>query len=70
MLKPGATAGKARIKLKGKGANLRMPALPLTTPVRLQLLRHTFNITQSCWDASFSTSARNDGERFSARSDP
>jgi CSLREA domain-containing protein len=69
VLKPGATAGKARIKLKGKGANLRMPALPLTTPVRLQVLRHTFNITQSCWDASFSTSVRNDGERFSARSD-
>jgi CSLREA domain-containing protein len=70
VLKPGPAAGKARIQLKGKGANLRMPGFPLTTPVRLQLLRHTFNITQSCWDANFSTSTHSDGERFSARSDP
>ena len=70
VLKPGLTAGKAKITVKGKGPNLGMPALPLTTPVRMQILRRVGQFTQFCWDASFGTSTRNDGERFSARSDP
>ena len=70
VLKPGPAAGKAKITVKGKGANLGMPALPLTTPVRMQILRHVGQFPIGCWDASFSASTRNDAERFSARSDP
>jgi len=70
VLKPGPAAGKAKITVKGKGANLGMPALPLTTPVRMQILRHVGQFPIGCWDASFSASTRNDAEQFSARSDP
>jgi CSLREA domain-containing protein len=65
-LKAGASAGKGKIKVKGKGANLLLP-LPLATPVRLQLLHAS---SSTCWEASFSTSTRNDGEAFRATSDP
>lgn len=67
-LKPAVVAGKAKIKVTGKGGgNLRMPGLPLTTPVRVQLLRR---FTPTCWEATFSTSTRNDAEIFKASSDP
>jgi hypothetical protein len=59
--------GKAKIKAKGRGGTLRMPGWPLSTPVRLQLLRR---FTPTCWEATFSTSTRNDGEVLKARSDP
>jgi CSLREA domain-containing protein len=70
VLKPGSAAGKAKITVKGKGANLGMPALPLATPVRMQILRHVGQFPIGCWDASFDTSSRNDVQQFSARSDP
>lgn len=66
VLKPGA-AGKAKIAVKGKGANLAMPALPLTTPVRVQVLRRG---TPTCWEGTFDTADRNDVEVFKARSGP
>ncbi len=67
VLEPGAAAGKGKIKVKGKGANLRMPGFPVTTPVRVQVLRR---FTPTCWEATFGTAARNDTEVFKARSDP
>ena len=66
-LKAGASAGKGKISVKGKGTNLPLPALPLTTPVRVQLLHAS---SSTCWEASFSTSTRNDNELFKATSDP
>jgi CSLREA domain-containing protein len=67
VLTPGAAAGKAKIAVKGKGANLGL-SLPLGTPVRVQLV-HTGGAA-TCWDATFSTSTRNVGGTFGARSDP
>jgi len=67
VLTAGAVAGKARITVKGKGARLGL-ALPLAAPVRVQLV-HSGGAT-TCWDATFSTSTRNNGEIFNARSDP
>ena len=67
VLTAGAVAGKARITVKGKGANLGL-ALPLGAPVRVQLV-HSGG-APSCWDATFSTSTGNHGDSFNARSDP
>jgi hypothetical protein len=67
LLKAGLAAGKAKITVKGKGGNLRLPPLPLVLPVRAQILRA---LTSSCWEATFSTSKRNTAEVFTARSDP
>ena len=66
VLKPGASAGQAKITVKGKGAKLALPALALTTPVRVQVLRSG----ATCWEATFSAASRNDAEVFKARSDP
>ena len=67
VLKAGAAAGRARITVTGKGANLRLSTLPLTLPVRVQLTR---DLTATCWEATFSTSSRNTAEFFTAGSDP
>jgi hypothetical protein len=67
VLKAGPTAGRARITVEGKGANLRMSPLPRTLPIRVQLTR---DLTTTCWDATFSTSSRNTTTTFTARSDP
>ena len=45
----------------------QVPTLPLTLPVRVQILR---NLTPTCWEATFSTSSRNDAAVFTAKSDP
>jgi hypothetical protein len=64
-LTPGA-AGKAKIMLKGKGANLTdLPTLPLDLPVRAQLQARN----GTCWEAVYSTSSKNDLERFKAKAD-
>jgi CSLREA domain-containing protein len=67
VLTAGAVAGKARITVKGKGANLGL-SLPLAAPVRVQLVHN--GGAPTCWDATFSTSSGNHGEIFNARSDP
>jgi len=54
---------QARIKLQAGGANLGPPLLPLTTPVRIQLVNlgaHT------CWDGLYDRWSRNDATRFDA----
>jgi len=42
--------GKAKIIVKGKGENLRLPALPLSLPIRVQLHAGT----GTCWEATYS----------------
>ena len=59
-------AGKGKIGVKGGGANLHLPMLPLTTPVRVQLRRTDSNV---CWDATYSTAVTNTVSEFKARSD-
>ena len=59
-------AGKARIGVKGKGANLPAPALPLAIPVRAQFKRAD---TGACWDATYSTATTNTTSEFKAKSD-
>jgi hypothetical protein len=56
-----------RIKLSGRGAQLRLDPLPAEQPVRVQLQ----NSDGGCWEAVYSAPAlRNHGSRFRDRSDP
>jgi predicted AlkP superfamily pyrophosphatase or phosphodiesterase len=56
--------GKARIVVKGKGALLDLPPLPIASlPVRVQIV----NDLGGCWESIFSSSLKNDGERFLAK---
>ena len=55
--------GKASIAAKGKGANLGLPFLPLPLPLRVQLQSGS----AACFEATFSTSARNDAKAFKAK---
>jgi hypothetical protein len=63
-LVPGST-GSARVIVRGKGAALSMPSLPLTPPVTVQLR----NDADECWGATYTAPGRNDGEGFTGRSD-
>jgi len=59
-------AGKAQIGLKGRGALLDTPDLPIQNlPVRVQLV----NAAGQCWEASYSTTLRNQDDRLKAKSD-
>jgi cysteine-rich repeat protein len=61
-------AGKAKIKIDGKGANLATPATAsLSLPLRVQLQSEN----GECWEATYSASGvlRQDGEWFKGRSD-
>ena len=64
-LKPGA-AGKAKISVAGKGANLHLPTLPLSTPVTIQVKRSDGS---ACWRGVFSMPSTSSSSAFSARSD-
>jgi hypothetical protein len=58
--------GKAQVQLKGKGALLPDPPLPISDPpVRVQLV----NGVGRCWEATYSTTLRNDGQQLKARAD-
>ena len=62
------TAGKASVRVVGKGANLGMPALPLAQDqvVTLQLK----NTDGGCWSASYGAPApRNQSDQFKDKSD-
>jgi hypothetical protein len=65
LLKAGGP-GRGKISLRGQGANLQTTATPFTTPVRMQYLR---NGSSLCWDATYTTSTRNDTSGFKAKSD-
>ena len=64
LLKAGI-ATKSKILVKGKGDNLPMPTLPLTLPVRVQLKSQS----GVCWEASYSTSTKNQSDQFRAKAD-
>ncbi len=62
-----ARPGKAgKIIVGAKGGNLRLPVLPLATPVRVQMWRTDGG---ACWEASITTPAANTTRRFRGRSD-
>jgi hypothetical protein len=58
--------GKAGlIIVRGKGHNLAMPELPLTTPVAVQLVRTDGG---ACWESTITTPRVNSAVRFRGRS--
>jgi hypothetical protein len=59
-------AGQASVVVKGKGPNLRTPALlGMALPLRVQLQRSD----GTCWGADFSTAQVGNATRFAARAD-
>lgn len=66
-LRAGA-AGKAKVQVKAKGANLVLPTLPLTPVVTGQLIKNEGS-EQECWSATFSAAQKNDSVQFKAKSD-
>ena len=64
-LKQGLVPGQAKIGIKGKGANLVMPSLPLAQPVTIQLR----NSQGVCWEAVYDAPAlKNDATQFKDKS--
>lgn len=65
-LKEGTVAGKAQIQVKGKGANLDMPTLPLALPVLVQLR----NSEGVCWESTHSAPVgKNDSVQYKDKND-
>jgi len=58
-------AGELQLVAKGRGANLKLPALRLATPVRVQLVVSDGAGTE-CWESTFSNAIRNDAGTFKA----
>ena len=61
-LKSGA-AGSAKAIVKGKGAELPDPTLPLTLPVKVQLL----NGDGECWESEYTSATDSSVDRFKAK---
>lgn len=63
-LKAGS-AGRAKIYVKGRGANLAVPALPAAFPLRVQLV----NDAGTCWEATYPATGikRNDAFQLKAK---
>ncbi|MFN8641437.1 MAG: beta-propeller fold lactonase family protein [Candidatus Binatia bacterium] len=62
----GGSAGKSKLLLKAKGANLDLSALPLgltSEPLVTQLIR---NDDPACWEATFATLKTDDGTQLKA----
>jgi uncharacterized delta-60 repeat protein len=59
-------SGTPRAVMKARGLKLPLPALPIGLPLRVQLLTDG----GLCLDSVFSAPARNDANRFDARSSP
>jgi len=59
-------SGKAKIKVKGKGASLQVPGLPLDVPVHVQVRRED---TGACWEGIFSNALVSTGSAFKGKSD-
>ncbi|TMA74933.1 MAG: hypothetical protein E6J77_23790 [Deltaproteobacteria bacterium] len=58
-------AGDASIAAISSGVNLRMPVLPLTPPVTVQLQ----GANGQCWGATYSAPSVNDTGEFKAQTD-
>jgi cysteine-rich repeat protein len=67
LLLKGGDAGKAKIKVKGKGIRLALPNLPLAKDPSVTAQLRTSS--GKCWGAVFSTDKRNDLRKFDAKSD-
>jgi hypothetical protein len=66
VLKEGLVPGKAKIIVRGKGANLRLPALPLDQDPAVTVQLRSSDGT--CWETRHGTPARqNDATRFRDR---
>jgi len=61
----GGDAGRARIVVRGEGPNLRLPALPLSLGVAVQLRRS--DGTGACWGAAHDFIVRNRSDRYTAK---
>ena len=57
--------GASAILIKGRGPHLRLPALPLSTPLRAQLQ----SSNRLCWEATYSAAVVNTTSQFRARTD-
>jgi hypothetical protein len=66
LLEKSDVAGKAKMIVKGKGAALGMPPLPLTTPVTVQVKRN--DDPSMCWSATYTTTIKNQTDQFKAKS--
>ena len=65
VLKAGAS-GKAQITVRGRGALLDMPPLPVSTlPIRVQLV----GSNGACFEARYSTTLRNQTDQLKAKAD-
>ena len=59
--------GRGKIQVKGKGANLAVPALGLATPVTVRLVRSG---GPACWESTYETNViTNTPDTFKAKSD-
>jgi len=58
-------AGRAALTVRGDGALLGVPGLPLALPMRVQVQASN----GTCWEAAYSTADRNDGSVFVGKSD-
>ena len=65
LLRVGA-AGKASIKIRGKGFHLPLPSMPLALPLTVQL---TNSETGVCWEARYTSASRNDAQQLKAASE-
>jgi hypothetical protein len=61
VLREGLVAGKAKAQVKGKGASLPMPDLPI---VNLPLTVQLHNADGECWQAVYGAPSRNDAAQF------
>lgn len=60
-------AGRAKVLVKAKGASLVLPALPLTSPVVVQLLIDD-GLTTECWQTTYTAPfKKNEVDRFLAK---
>ncbi len=63
--------GRARIAVKGRGANLGAPALPLSTPAQVYLLLRPANVSVAqfdvCWAATYTAANVNSASVFKAK---
>lgn len=62
----GGVSGKAKLQVKGKGANLGLPSLPLTGPVTVQFLVNDGR-SRECWETVFTAPAKNEAGKFEAK---
>src|SRR6185369_8013234 len=65
ILEKAGVAQAAKVIVKGKGANLAMPTLPLTPTVTVQLKKN--DDPGICWQAAYTTTIKNLPEQFKAK---